>query len=109
MDSGPFLDIIPNVLKYLDMKSLVYLAQTCHFWKNRIYTDVKLWPKTIELPYIDCINNYIGGGQENTLERVLEAKLWSAILPPKDPKALEKVLEKIASSEESIQRFAWVE
>ncbi|CAF3816095.1 unnamed protein product [Rotaria sp. Silwood1] len=109
MDSGPFLDIIPNVLKYLDIKSLLYLAQTCHFWKNRIYNDLKLWPKTIELPYIGCISNYIGGERENTLELAIEAKLWSAILPPEDPKALEKVLERMASSEESIKRFVLVE
>ncbi|CAF3656155.1 unnamed protein product [Rotaria sp. Silwood1] len=103
MDSGPFIDIIPTILKYLDLKSLIHLAKTCYFWKERIYTDVKLWPKVIELPYIGCMNNYVG--VHNILEHVIEAKLWSMIRPPDDPKALEKVLEKMASSEQSIQRF----
>ncbi|CAF3717573.1 unnamed protein product [Rotaria sp. Silwood1] len=103
MDSGPFIDIIPIILNYLDLKSLVHLAKTCYFWKERIYTDVKLWPKVIELPYIGCMNNDVG--IHNVLEDVIEAKLWSMVQPPKDSKALEKVLEKMASSEQSIQRF----
>jgi hypothetical protein len=40
---------------------------------------------------------------------LIEIKLWSAVLPPEDPNALEKVLAKIASSQESIQRFQLVE
>jgi hypothetical protein len=107
MDSGPFIDVIPTLLNYLDLKSLVQLAQTSYFWKNRIYTDLKLWPKTIELPYIGCMDNYVG--VHNTLESVIDAKLWSMIRPPEDLNALEKVLERMASSEDSIKRFALVE
>ena len=107
MDSGPFLDVIPTVLQYLDLKSLVNLAQTCHFWKTRIYTDLKLWPKVIELPYIGHMETHLCG--RTTLEEVINAKLWSALLPPEDSKALEKFLDKMASSDESKQRFALVE
>lgn len=108
MDSGAFLDVIPLILKHLDLYSLIQLSSTCHFWRDRIYYDSKLWSNyTIELPYI--------GDREGeffthfTLEHVLKAKVWSMIKPPEDPKALEKILEKIASSEESIQRFQLVE
>ncbi|CAF3973239.1 unnamed protein product [Rotaria sordida] len=106
MDSGPFIDVIPIILNYLDLKSLVHLAETCRFWTERIYTDVKLWPKVIELPYVGCMDNYVGA--HNVLEDVIEAKLWSMVRPPDDPQALEKVLEKMASSEQSIKRFALV-
>lgn len=107
MDSGAFLDVIPIILGYLDLKSLVQLSKTCHFWRQRIYNDVKLWPNMIELPYI----GYMKGGDygRNDPESIIETKLWSMILPPEDPKALEKVLEKMASSQESIQRFQLVE
>jgi len=107
MDSGAFLDIIPILLQYLDLKSLVNLAQTCHFWRTRIYTDLKLWPKLIELPYIGHMETHFRG--RNTPEEAINAKLWSALLPPEDPKALEKIFGKMASSNESIQRFASVE
>jgi hypothetical protein len=108
MDSGAFLDVIPIILSYLDLKSLVQLSKTCHFWRQRIYNDVKLWSKNIiELPYIGHME--CGYDTRNTPESVIQAKLWSMILPPEDPKALEKVLEKMASSQESIQRFQLVE
>lgn len=106
MDSGPFLDVIPLVLKYLDFESLIQLSQTCHFWRNRIYLDLKLWPKTIALPYSDTIG-YHPNSKEG-LDCILEAKLWSAIFPPKDPEALEHVLHSMARSEESIGRFRLV-
>ncbi|UJR11240.1 hypothetical protein I4U23_015422 [Adineta vaga] len=104
MDSGPFLDIIPTLLDFLDLKSRIQLARTCRFWKYRIYTDLKRWPKTIQLPYLGCMDTYVG--VHNTLENVIDAKLWSMIRPPEDPKALEQVLQKMASSENSIRRFA---
>jgi hypothetical protein len=107
MDSGPFLDIIPTLLSYLDLKSLVHLAQTCHFWKERIYTDLKLWPNVIELPYIGRMDGNCDDRHDP--ETVVKAKLWSMVLPPEDPKALEKVLDKMASSEESVRRFELAE
>ncbi|CAF3359945.1 unnamed protein product [Rotaria sp. Silwood2] len=107
MDSGPFVDVIPILLSYLDFKSLVRLAQTCCFWKDRIYNDLKLWPNMIELPYIGRMDD--DGFQRYDPETVVKEKLWSMVLPPDDPKALEKVLEKMASSEESVQRFQFVE
>jgi len=111
MDSGAFLDVIPIILRYLDLKSLIQLSKTCHFWRQRIYTDLKLWPNSIELPYIGQMggDKYEYGRGRYTLESVIEAKLWSMILPPEDPTALEKVLDKMASSEESIQRFQLIE
>jgi hypothetical protein len=108
MDSGAFLDVIPIVLGYLDLKSLIELSKTCHFWRQRIYTDVKLWSNSIiELPYIGRMEG--GDDGRNDPESVIKAKLWSMIFPPEDPKALENVLEKMASSEESLQRFQLVE
>jgi hypothetical protein len=107
MDSGLFLDVIPTLLSYLDLKSLVHLAQTCRFWKNRIYTDLKLWPNVIELPYIGRMDG-IRVGRDDP-ETVVKVKLWSMVLPPDDPKALEKVLGKMASSEESVRRFQLAE
>ncbi|CAF3834689.1 unnamed protein product [Adineta steineri] len=107
MDSGAFLDVIPIILNHLDLKSIVNLAQTSHFWQNQIYNNLKLWPKTIELPYIGCMDNYVG--VHNTLETVIDIKLWSMIRPPDDPKALEKILTKMASSTASIRRFALVD
>ena len=108
MDSGAFLDVIPVILKYLDLKSLIQLSSICRFWRDRIYYDVKLWSNyIIELPYIGQMEG--GFYRHNSRESVLEAKVWSMIMPPEDPKALEKVLEKISSSEESIQRFQFVE
>ncbi|CAF1189478.1 unnamed protein product [Rotaria magnacalcarata] len=107
MDSGPFLDVISTLLSYLDLKSLIRLAQTCCFWKDRIYNDLKLWPKVIELPFIGQMEDGFYGRYEP--ETVVKAKLWSMILPPNDPKALEKVLGKMASSNESVQRFLLVE
>ncbi|CAF2755172.1 unnamed protein product [Rotaria sp. Silwood2] len=107
MDSGPFLDIIPILLSYLDLRSLVHLAQTCHFWKERIYYDLKLWPNVIELPYIGRMRDY--GSKRHNPEKIIKMKVWSMILPPENPKALEHVLEKMASSDESIRRFQLVE
>jgi hypothetical protein len=107
MDSGAFLDVIPIILRYLDLKSLIQLSKTCHFWRQRIYTDLKLWRHIIELPYIGQTGGDTYG--RYSLESIIEAKLWSMILPPEDPKALEKVLDKMASSQESIQRFQLVE
>jgi hypothetical protein len=54
MNSGAFRDGIPIVLSYLDLKSLIELSKTCHFWRQRIYSDVKLWSKDkiVGLPYI---------------------------------------------------------
>jgi hypothetical protein len=106
MDSGAFLDVIPTLLNYLDWKSLVNLAQTCRFWKQRIYTDLKRWPKLIELPYIGHMDGCLSGRHSD--DDVINAKVWSMLPPPEDPKALEKVLTKMALSEESIQRFALV-
>ncbi|CAF1576179.1 unnamed protein product [Rotaria magnacalcarata] len=103
MDSGPFLDIIPTLLNYLDLKSMVCLAQTCRFWKERIYNDLKLWPKVVELPYIGRIDcNYIGHEDPET---VIKMKLWSMVLPPEDPEALQNVLSNMALSEQSVRRF----
>ncbi|CAF3572910.1 unnamed protein product [Rotaria sp. Silwood1] len=107
MDSGPFLDIIPILLSYLDLRSLVHLAQTCRFWRERIYNDLKLWPNMIELPYIGHMRDY--SSRRHDPENVIKVKLWSMILPPDDLKALENVLEKMASSDESVQRFQLVE
>jgi hypothetical protein len=42
-------------------------------------------------------------------ETVVRAKLWSTVLPPEDRNALEVVLNKMASSEESVGRFQFVE
>jgi ABC-type phosphate/phosphonate transport system substrate-binding protein len=42
-------------------------------------------------------------------ETIVKAQVWSMVLPPDDRHALEKVLSKMASSEESIQRFQSVE
>jgi hypothetical protein len=108
MDSGAFLDVIPIILNYLDLQSVIQLSKTCHFWRQRIYTDAKLWSKRIvELPYIGHMgSDEVGCTDCKTL---IEIKLWSAVLPPEDPNALEKVLAKIASSQESIQRFQLVE
>jgi hypothetical protein len=109
MDSGAFLDVIPIILNYLDLKSLIQLSKTCHFWRQRIYTDVKLWSKDriIALPFIGDMggDNY----RDTDCETLIQIELWSMILPPADPNALEKVLSKMASSQESIQRFQLVE
>lgn len=108
MDSGAFLDVIHIILKYLDLKSIIQLSSTCHFWRERIYNDFKLWSNNIiELPYIGQMED--GNYRRNTLEDVIKAKLWSMVMPPEDPKALENILEKMSSSEESIQRFKLVE
>jgi hypothetical protein len=108
MDSGAFLDVIPIILSYLDLKSLIQLSKTCHFWRERIYNDLKLWSNNIiELPYIGHMEG--GNDGRNDPQSIIEVKLWSMILPPEDPKALEKVLEKMSSSQESIQRFQLVE
>jgi hypothetical protein len=138
MDSGAFIDIIPIILNYLDLKSLIQLSKTCHFWRQQIYPNAKLWSKEIiELPYVghmgcdnsestDCkcfmqVDNHFNPAchRQNAIQNAKEThikeikiervKLWSTILPPVDPNALEKVLAKIASSEESIQRFKLVE
>jgi hypothetical protein len=109
MDSGAFLDVIPIILNYLDLKSLIQLSKTCHFWRQRIYSDVKLWSKDriIALPFIGDMggDNY----RDTVCETLIQIELWSMILPPSDPNALEKVLSKMASSQESIQRFQLVE
>jgi len=107
MDSGPFLDIIPTILQYLDLKSLVNLSRTCQFWKRRIYSDLKLWPKVIELPYIGHMDTDFPRGYK--ADDIINANIWSVLLPPEDPKALEKLLKKMALSIESIQRFKIVE
>ena len=107
MDSGPFLDVISTIVSYLDLKSLIHLAQTCCFWKKRIYNDLKLWPKVIELPYIGQMEGGFYGCYKP--ETIVKAKLWSMLLPPDDPNALENVLGKMASSNESMQRFLLVE
>ena len=109
MDSGAFLDVIPIILNYLDLKSLIQLSKTCRFWKQRIYTDLKLWKNLIELPFIGHMHMADGYYRRDQPESIIQAKLWSMLLPPEDPNALEKVLEKLASSEESIQRFQLVE
>ncbi|CAF1375928.1 unnamed protein product [Adineta ricciae] len=106
MDSGPFRDVIPILLDYLDLKSRVQLAQTCRFWKYRIYIDLKRWPTTLELPYLGSMDNYVG--IHHSLEEVVHAKLWSMVRPPEDPRALENVLKQIASSDDSAQRFSLV-
>ncbi|CAF1581899.1 unnamed protein product [Rotaria magnacalcarata] len=107
MDSGPFLDIIPILLSHLDLLSLVRLAQTCRFWKQRIYDDLKLWSNIIELPFMGHMRVY--ACKRHDIEKIIQVKLWSMILPPEDPKALETILEKMASSKESIRRFQHVE
>ncbi|CAF3449078.1 unnamed protein product [Rotaria socialis] len=107
MDSGPFLDIIPILLGHLDLLSLIRLAQACRFWKRRIYGDLKLWPNVIELPFICQMRVY--DCKCHDTEKTIQVKLWSMVLPPEDPKALETILEKMTSSEESIRRFRHVE
>ncbi|UJR24704.1 hypothetical protein I4U23_006078 [Adineta vaga] len=106
MDTGPFLDVIPFILNYLDLKSLIQLSRTCHFWRERIYNDKKRWSKTIELPFIGAMES--GNSKHSDLESAIKVKLWLMILPPEDPKALESILNNITSSKESIQRFAFV-
>jgi hypothetical protein len=138
MDSGAFIDIIPIILNYLDLKNLIQLSKTCYFWRQQIYTNAKLWSKEIiELPYVghigcensestDCkcfmqVNKsfnptcYLRDAIQNAKEthikdvKIERVKLWSTILSSVDPNALENVLAKIASSEKSIQRFKLVE
>lgn len=109
MDSGAFIDIVPVILNHLDLKSRIQLSMTCHFWRKQIYiTNARLWSKEmIELPYVGstgCNHRDIFQCTCST-----ENKLWSTISPPSDPNALEKVLTKMASSEESIARFEFVE
>lgn len=106
MDSGAFLDVIPIILSYLDVKSLINLAKTCRFWKSRIYNDVYIWPKVIELPYIGHIHSHY---YRHSTDDIIKAKLWSMLLPPENPKALEQILQNMALSDESIYRFALVE
>ncbi|CAF3317368.1 unnamed protein product [Rotaria socialis] len=107
MDSGPFLDIIPILLGHFDLLSLIRLAQACRFWKRRLYGDLKLWPNVIELPFICHMRVY--DCKCHDTEKTIQVKLWSTVLPPEDPKALETILEKMTSSEESIRRFRHVE
>ena len=107
MEHGPFLDVLPVLLGYLDLKSLVYLSQTSRFWRKRIYNDSKLWPKSIELPSIGHMDDE--GYQRHDAETAIQAKLWSMVLPPEDRHALEAMLNKMASSEESVRRFQFVE
>ena len=107
MESGPFLDVIPILLRYLDLKSLVYLSQTSRFWRQRIYNDSKASPKSIELPYVGHTDD--GGYSRHDAETAIKAKAWSMVLPPENRNALEVVLSQMASSTESIGRFRFVE
>ncbi|CAF1021576.1 unnamed protein product [Didymodactylos carnosus] len=102
MDSGAFLDVIPNVLTFLDVKGLVQLAQTCRFWRHRVYSDLRLWT-VVELPYVGRMES--GDYLRYHPTEVIEAGLWSMVLPPEDPNALETVLSQMSSSDESIGRF----
>lgn len=108
MESGPFLDVIPILLSYLDLKSLVCLSQTSRFWRQRIYNDSKVSPKSIELPYVGRTDDD-GGYYRHDAETAIKAKLWSMVLPPDNRNALEVVLSQMASSVESIGRFRFVE
>ncbi len=109
MDCGAFIDIVPIILSYLDLKSRIQLSKTCRFWRKQIYiTNAKLWSKEmIELPYVGST----GCNHPKIFHCtcLMENKLWSTISAPPDPNALEKVLSQMALSEESIQRFHLVE
>ena len=109
MNSGAFIDIVPIILKYLDLRSLIQLSKTCQFWRKQIYiTNAKLWAKgMIELPYVGSTG--CDHPKVFHCSCLTENKLWSTISSPPDPNALEKVLSQMASSEESIQRFQFVE
>ncbi|CAF1312658.1 unnamed protein product [Adineta steineri] len=107
MNCGAFIDVIPFILNNLDLKSIVQLSQTCHFWRQIIYKNIRLWPKCLKLPYIGSMGREYS--RRHDLQSIINAKLWSMILPPEDPKALENLLSKMALSQESIERFRLVE
>lgn len=98
---------------YSDIIELFGLQKSSQFSKNmsvletsRIYSDLKLWLKAIELPYVGHTS---GLYYRITSKEIVHPKVWSMLLPPENSKALENVLEKMALSEESIQRFQLVE
>ncbi|CAF1447080.1 unnamed protein product [Rotaria sordida] len=63
--------------------------------------------KIVELPYIGTMEDDISEGSNADI--AIKAKLWLKILPPEDPNALEKVLEKMVSSKENIEKLKLLE